>query len=279
MSESSPVEKDIIIGQIFQSDQLELDSIRRMYESEHKRCGELENELNKLAQKHLIQWNNAKYWKEKSLQLKLDLGIAEYDLADLRGEKSHKENNELKQTKTKMDELEAKIKDLLESHSSQLLEKETEIKNTIDQKNEVIERIKGAVERLNDRLDEQKWESKIIENILSLPDISWMMRLVSTAQFKVQQKYFSDLAKRQNNENQTSSSDGCSSTSSNEELNTKSQTLPQQPFIMGMAPMMFPQQPIFPPMQLGPMFNQPAQQNSSSAQITVIEDKKIIRED
>lgn len=279
MSESSPAEKDIIIGQIFQSDQLELDSIRRMYESEHKRWGELENELNKLAQKHLIQWDNTKYWKDKWLQLKIDLGVAEYDLADLRGEKGNRDNKELKQVKSKVDELETQIKDLLELHSSQLLEKETDLKNTIDQKNEVIERIKGAVERLNDRLDEQKWESKIIENILTLPDISWMIRLVSTAQFKVQQKYFSDLAKRQNNENQTSSSDGCSSTSSNEELSSKSQIVPQQPFIMGMAPMMFPQQPIFPPMQLGPMFNQSVQQTSSSAPSTVLEDKKIIRED
>jgi hypothetical protein len=152
------------------------------------------------------------------------------------------------------------------------------MQNVIEQKNEVIERIKGAVERLNDKLDEQKLEAKIVENVLSLPDTQSMVRLVLTAQFRVQQKYFSDLAKRNSNESQTSS-DGCSSTSSNEDSIAKSQTLPQQPFNFGIGSISPPQFPMFPPMQLGPMFNQPINQGPSPPPKTVSEDKKIIRED
>lgn len=259
--------------QILQAADVDFQTVTRLYDSEHKKWVQLQQELHALTQNLMSTQDTTKYWQDKWVQLKIELGLANYELAQLRGEKKSKDAEQVKDMTQKLQEMEDRQKHLVEAHKYELEQKQKEMDELLKRKDEIIERVKEVVDRLNVRLDEQKTEDKIMENILALDDRNSMIRFVYTAQYKVNQKIISDIAKGRKGSDK---SDGTSSTSSNEDLTTPI-PMQQQPMFMGMNPMMFPN----PPMQFGPfpMFppsNFPINKTEPKVEDT---EKKIERED
>lgn len=258
---------------ILQAADVDFQTVTRLYDGERKKCLQLQQELHSLTQNLLSTQDTTKYWQDKWVQLKIELGLANYELAQLRGEKKSKDSEQVKDMTQKLLEMEDRQKHLNEAHKYEIEQKQKEMDELLKRKDEIIERVREVVDRLNVRLDEQKTEDKIMENILALDDRNSMIRFVYTAQYKVNQKIMSDITKGRKGSDK---SDGSSSTSSNEDLTTPALMQPQ-PMFMGMNPMMFPN----PSMQFGPFPMFPPANFPISKTEPKIEDpiKKIERED
>jgi len=86
------------------------------------------------------------------------------------------------------EEIDAKkleINKLNKSHTKLLAELLTECEKDLKVKDDLIERNKEANDRLNNKLDEQKTEDSIINNILSLGDKNIVQRFLVNTQIKV----------------------------------------------------------------------------------------------
>lgn len=280
MSEHSPEVLDSQSDQIFnaadlecmQTSKVEVESLRQLLETEKALATELRQELNLATQGKLKAEDDVKYWRDKCVRLQMDLGSANYDLSVLRGERQGLDSTETLKLKTQMSELEDKFKHMIEAHKHEMEAKEQEMQDSLKQKDDIIQRIRDVVDRLNIRLDEQKTESKIIENILALPDGNSMMRAVYTAQFKVNQKIISNIAKAKRGDEKAS--DSSSSTGSEDLTPTNGMAVPQQPFMV--PQMMFPHSP----MHFGPIpVTQPTMQSSEQATSKEVKPKEVERED
>ena len=228
---------------VLQSVDLEYTNMAHLYEVEKGRTAQLEKELNEMTQKFMHEAQQTEYWKRKCLDLKLESQLAQFDAQEARQHKQGNDSKKLKAAQGQISQLEDQIKHLVEAHKHEILEKEDELQAQLRTKDEVIDRIKGAVERLNDKLDEQKSEKGIVDNILALPDHNMMMRLVYTAQYKVNQKIMEEIAKK-NKAAEKSSSESSGDSNTNSYVSDRPAMMMQQPMYMNFSPMMLPPGPV-----------------------------------
>ena len=290
MSDTSPEAKTIL-----QSSEVDLQTLTHMYEAEKQKREKIEQTIRVLTQKHLVADKDSRYWQQKALSLQMDLSLAQYDIEELKGTRKIKSVDAVNKLKQKYEILEDLLEQefdysydtlldgLVERYQLKLEHQEVVYKAEIDEKEAVNERIRDVVDRLNEKLDFEKTEDKITENILNLRDTNSMLRLIYHAQFKVNQKILAPHLAKKKDEN---GSESGNSTNSNEELNVPMFPMMQpqmmgppmmsSQMMMGMNPMMQAQ---LMNMQLPPQPVKEQAKRKQSAPTEPNEAKKIERED
>jgi hypothetical protein len=84
-----------ITEEIITSEQVDIMTITQAYQTEHKLTVQLQQEMHELKQKLLIEQKNANYWREKSLKLQIDLGLANFELHEYQGTKKPRDVKKL----------------------------------------------------------------------------------------------------------------------------------------------------------------------------------------
>lgn len=255
MSVISPEPESVEIVNILSSEQLELNTVTKMLEAQRWENESLKVELNSLAQKLLKSESDSKYWQGKCIKLQTDLFVAQFDLNEYKEAKESTDLKQLKTVKEQLGQLQGQIAHLKEAHKSEIAQLNEAHHLALTGKEEVNQRIRQVVDRLNDKLDEQKREDTILNNILSLEDNA-MLRFVYTAQFKANEKILHNMNRRKTSDDKTSDRD--SSTSSNEDASKMQIPFTNNQVFMGINPMMRPnmqfgQMPFFPQTPFGNM--------------------------
>lgn len=221
---------------VLQAADVDMQNILHMYESEKEKSNKLESELDRITQLYFQCQNDLKYWQDKCVDQKMEIGLLKYDLDGLSEGRKSKDTQEVKKLKQTIKKLEESHEVLVNSQKSEYDAKIQDFEQKLKSKEDILERIRGTVDSLNLKLDEQKTEASILSNILNLPDNNAMIRFIYNAQMRVNQKLYHDITKARARENETT--DAGSSSSSSDGLSSPAAM--NHPMFMGMNPMMMP---------------------------------------